>query len=575
MKTAMKKLLSLMLVAVLLVSAVPFQASAEVLGDSGDDLIVNQSNDGIIDPQDDGGSNATQTFTTNAKVYVDDQLFWSNNDLTVANGQTLSAVLVPHFPSDYSTAKYTVSVYTKSGNQQANGNWTVDGASEISAYLITNNVNVTVKFLNDNGVTLAKKYDAKVTLNAALLTEFGKSVPNGKKIDGWSVDGNSKSTGTAITLKGDTVITCLLADDSTNTGGSNNGGSNNGGSNNGGSNTATTVAFVVKVDGNTQTVNGSQTQYVTPSEGKGYVVVSNLIKYYFDQNWTTKYNFSHYWISGEGTHEGDNALNDQIPVGKEIHVALTTKGTTTYTVKFFNATNSSNPVKSYTVKKGESVSLEYVKAAASAATPTGYTFLGWKPEDGINNATIYSNDWVSKQAITAKTNFYAVIQKNTTNNDDNGSSGKFTYDVYLHIYAKGNVSTPIKTVNLTSGNWNCVKDDVITLDEVKDVVKSFYTAKNSDGIGYDGIYYSTSTTKTDYVLDKNSYTKISNLDELRKEGYVHLNVWIDNYKAKTSSDADPSNPKTGDTIIMTVTVMGLSTAALAAVYYISKKRAVR
>ena len=115
----------------------------------------------------------------------------------------------------------------------------------------------------------------------------------------------------------------------------------------------------------------------------------------------------------------------------------------------------------------------------------------------------------------------------------------------------------MKTVTLDT--WTCVKDGVITIGEVKEVVKTYYTAKDSDGIGYDGFYYSTSSTKNDYINNKNKTDRIDNLDELRREGYVHLN----------------SNPKTGDTIYMAVTVMGLSAASLAAVYYISKKRAVR
>ena len=563
MKTAMKKLLSLMLVAVLLVSAVPFQASAEVLGDSGDDLIVDQSNDDIIDPQ-----TVTPGASTYDVPYKITGAVQKTGSVKVQPTSTLPQALASVLPANYAKT-YWVNWYKN--ETKGEENWQVGtNATSIGAELTVKQLDVSVSIEGVGTGSVKALITDTLTLNEALVNTAGLQVPAGKKIINWTVNCNAKSTGTKISVDYNLTIVAILGDSNTNT----DGGSNNGGSNNGGSNTATTVAFVVKVDGNTQTVNGSQTQYVTPSEGKDYVVVSNLIKYYFDKNWTAKYDFSHYWISGEGntTHKGDNALNDQISVGKEIHVALTTKGTTTtqYTVKFFNA--NSSLVKSYKVNKGESVSLGYVETAASAATPSGYTFLGWKPE-GSTTATYYSNEYIAGRTIDKDTNFYAVIKKNTTNDDDNGSSGKFPYSVYLHIYAKGNVSTPIKTVTLDS--WTCVKDGVVTLDELKEVVKSFYTAKNDDGIGYDGIYYSTSSTKTDYVNDTNKTARISNLDELRKEGYVHLNVWIDNYKAKTSSTADSSNPKTGDTIIMTVTVMGLSTAALAAVYYISKKRAVR
>ena len=206
-----------------------------------------------------------------------------------------------------------------------------------------------------------------------------------------------------------------------------------------------------------------------------------------------------------------------------------------------------------------------------------------------DNAYTFHHAWVSERqtnlgrndkVYAGETLYIALENKTTSGNSgsgsgsgsDSGSSSKFPYSVYLHIYAKGNVGSPIKTVTLDT--WTCVKDGVITLDEVKEVVKTYYTAKTSDGIGYDGFFYSTSTTKTDYIKDENKTERINNLDDLRTQGYVHLNVWIDNYVAKSSSssNADSTNPKTGDSIYTAVAVMGLSVTALAAVYFINKKR---
>lgn len=197
-----------------------------------------------------------------------------------------------------------------------------------------------------------------------------------------------------------------------------------------------------------------------------------------------------------------------------------------------------------------------------------------------DNAYTFHHAWVSERQtnlgqndkVYAGETLYIALENKTTSGNggsgsgsgsDSGSSSKFPYSVYLHIYAKGNVATPLKTVTLDT--WSCVKDGVVTLDEVKEVVKTYYTAKTSDGIGYDGFYYSTSTTKNDYINNKNKTTRINNLDDLRTQGYVHLNVWIDNYVAKSSSssNADSSNPKTGDSIYTAVAVMGLSVTALA------------
>ena len=239
------------------------------------------------------------------------------------------------------------------------------------------------------------------------------------------------------------------------------------------------------------------------------------------------------------------------------------------------------------VNNSDYVVAEYDVTPANKEYATVENLLNYKWNADWDNVYNFHHAWSNAQQknlakdgkVYAGDTLYIALERKSTSggsssgSGSNGGSSKFPYSVYLHIYAKGNVSSPMKTVTLDT--WTCVKDGVITIGEVKEVVKTYYTAKDSDGIGYDGFYYSTSSTKNDYINDKNKTDRIDNLDELRKEGYVHLNVWIDNAKAKTDSSSTSSNPKTGDTIYMAVTVMGLSAASLAAVYYISKKRAVR
>lgn len=239
------------------------------------------------------------------------------------------------------------------------------------------------------------------------------------------------------------------------------------------------------------------------------------------------------------------------------------------------------------VNNSDYVVAEYDVTPANKEYATVENLLNYKWNADWDNVYNFHHAWSNAQQknlakdgkVYAGDTLYIALERKSTSggsssgSGSNGGSSKFPYSVYLHIYAKGNVSSPMKTVTLDT--WTCVKDGVITIGEVKEVVKTYYTAKDSDGIGYDGFYYSTSSTKNDYINNKNKTDRIDNLDELRKEGYVHLNVWIDNAKAKTDSNSSSSNPKTGDTIYMAVTVMGLSAASLAAVYYISKKRAVR
>lgn len=205
--------------------------------------------------------------------------------------------------------------------------------------------------------------------------------------------------------------------------------------------------------------------------------------------------------------------------------------------------------------------LDKTMSLPKPSVPSGYQFKGWFTEPNGKGAQLNDGTTCTENLANVYYGYFTKVSK-------------FPYSVYLHIYETGNVKTPMKTVTLDT--WTCVKDGVVTLDEIKEVVKTYYTAKTSDGIAYDGIYYSTSSTKTDYVNDQNKTDRINNLDELRRDGYVHLNVWVDNVKAKSDSNSNTSsNPKTGDTIYMAVTVMGLSAASLAAAYYISKKRAVR
>lgn len=170
-----------------------------------------------------------------------------------------------------------------------------------------------------------------------------------------------------------------------------------------------------------------------------------------------------------------------------------------------------------------------------------------------------------------------TINNNNNNNSNNNNSGsnttnKFPYKVYLHIYRDNKVDEPARTIDITNG---IALDGKVTLDEVKSVVKNYYTAKTSDGIGYDGMYLARGNWVSNFVTDSQKYSTIEDTNDMRQTAEVHINVMITNANAKSSSSstADSTNPKTGDNIYMMVTVMGLSAAALAAVYYVSKKRA--
>lgn len=158
------------------------------------------------------------------------------------------------------------------------------------------------------------------------------------------------------------------------------------------------------------------------------------------------------------------------------------------------------------------------------------------------------------------------------NNGGNGTNNKFPYKVYLHIFKDNKVDDPAKTINITEG---IALDGKVTLDEVKTVVKNYYTAKTSDGIKYDGMYLAEGNWVGNFVNDTKKYDTISDTNEMRKTREVHINVMITNANAKSSEKADTTNPKTGDMIMIPVIFMLVSGAAIAGVYFYNKKRSVR
>ena len=154
-----------------------------------------------------------------------------------------------------------------------------------------------------------------------------------------------------------------------------------------------------------------------------------------------------------------------------------------------------------------------------------------------------------------------------------GSTGsnKFPYPVYLNIYKDTLVGSPDKRVEITKG---LALDGVVTLSEVKNVVKNYYTAKDSDGISYDGLYIAEGKWVANYVADTGKYDSID-AGSMSQTGTVYINVMIGNAKVKSTATADASNPKTGDEIFVPIMVMGLTASALAAAYVIGKKRFAR
>ena len=251
-------------------------------------------------------------------------------------------------------------------------------------------------------------------------------------------------------------------------------------------------------------------------------------------------------------------------------------GVTTYNVKFYDVNGSCHW--NIDVASGSTVGVadnttdtQISYAEEHVGTKSGYTFSGWK-KNGTGD--VLSTATVADLAITANTEFRPVFTANSSSSGS-GSSGtttnKFPYPVYLNIYKDTLVGSPDKRVEITNG---IALDGLVSLAEVKTVVKNYYTAKDSDGISYDGLYIAEGNWVANYVADTQKYDSIK-AGEMRQTGTVYINVMIGNAKAKSTSTADTSNPKTGDTIFVPFMVMGVTATALAAAYVFGKKRIAR
>ena len=253
---------------------------------------------------------------------------------------------------------------------------------------------------------------------------------------------------------------------------------------------------------------------------------------------------------------------------------------------FVNTKKAEEPVKPITVKivdaKGNAIAKEF------QVTPVNgkYSVIGdiltqrWKGDwkDSYEFVTAKSDEKGGTLSLSTSINAGDTLvvtlkaKSTSTDNTNNGTTNKFPYKVYLHIFKDNKVDDPAKTINITEG---IALDGKVTLDEVKTVVKNYYTAKTSDGIKYDGMYLAEGNWVGNFVNDTKKYDTISDTNEMRKTREVHINVMITNANAKSSEKADKTNPKTGDMIFIPVIFMVVSSAAIAGVYFYNKKRSAR
>lgn len=529
MKNTMKKLLSLVLVAMLLVCAVPFQAAA---AEEAENLTVKTYVDGkyvadkhvSVNP----GESLTLTKELAETMIKSDKEFvkWTN----MKDEETTGPISYDNLKKANANGYY-VNLYLNKKVEDTR----VDAKVPVKIY-------VDGSYARDGEITVP--VDGAVTLTKELGL---KLVKEDKEFVKWTGASDNEATGVTIKYAGiddgyslklyvatkkaeepAKVITTYIVDDKGN---------------------------AISSDTNFQPVNGKS------------AVISDILTYRWLSTWKDSYEF----VTAKSNEKGnDLSLSTTINVGDTLTVTVKAKSgstpeTGTVRVTFYGTDGKA--VSTYNVTSGSSIDSKKVSDAQSKAdNKTGYTFKGWKID---NKGDLYTSAQVAKLVIKGNVEFYAYLEKDTTT-----TNNKFPYKVYLHIFKDNKVDDPAKTINITEG---IALDGKVTLDEVKTVVKNYYTAKTSDGIKYDGMYMAKGNWVGNFVNDTQKYDTISDTNELRKESEVHINVMITNANAKstTNEKADKTNPKTGDMIFIPVIFMVVSGAAIAGVYFYNKKRSAR
>ena len=329
----------------------------------------------------------------------------------------------------------------------------------------------------------------------------------------------------------------------------------------------TTFSVVFKVDSSDNVVKGPVE--VEPANGSS-ATVANVIKHYFSKTWESAYIFDHAWSSAQ---QKNVALDGEIQVGDTLSVMLKNKPVAIEDI-------------TVTIKIGTTVKVDAQPYNAESAT-INELIRNWN--SGWYDDYMLTSYKVGSTTVTApKTSdvIYAgqTVTINLSKREKEALHDKLSNlkPVILHVYLNNNFNAEHAHYTITS----IAEDGTLDLNnDVKNFLKGYYTAKTSDGITYDGMYVADGYFGVKYLADE-KYVVLGNdadetgnttLDRMRSEGYVHLNVMLTNAKVKSSSSstADSSNPKTGDTIFVPVMVMGATATALAAAYVFGKKRFAR
>lgn len=526
MKNAMKKLMAFALVAIMLVSALPFQASATGCSHSGEGDI----------------------HTVKVQLVLDgeDQDIWPKS---VKNNPTTVGDLIDHKINASSIEGYTFS-------HAFNNNTNQKGGRELK---VNCGDTVRIAFIPDTntcgkcGAEYTDSHDCPYIACPDCGDEYDSI--NGEHACPTVICdecGAGYTKGTAHECAPATA-TCNKCDKTYNVEDGHN---------------CKAITVYIKLDTSDNVIAGPI--YKVPSDGNS-AKVENLLSYCWNSSWGDAYKYDHAWRKSDGNKSLTESAT--VPAGDEVHIMLKTvsNNNNTNNNTSNNTNNNDDPIELTIVVGSKIVHTDDIFKSKATLSNLLNTWDEYDADDYDTDATYACIDgdkttkyYSPSKEVKAGDEVVIYLTKEYSKLNSN--------KVYLHVFMNNDLDDPVKNINITTG---IAADGVVDLDEdVRTLIKQYFSAKDSDGIKYDGLYVSTGDWVGDFLTDtKDEY--VDNIKDLKEDGYVHLNLMITNAKLKSSSTADSTNPKTGDSIFMTVTVMTLSASALALFFFLNKKRAVK
>lgn len=226
---------------------------------------------------------------------------------------------------------------------------------------------------------------------------------------------------------------------------------------------------------------------------------------------------------------------------------------------------TSSSYKTITVEIGEPV-----PALPNPGARDGYTFTQWVSQDKsvlISNKANLSN--VNAHPI------YTPALGTTFHAEWTGSTV-----VYLYIHTNGNTQTATKIVPYyeapSSGTFNTKLINMYSIfpnygdfDDSNDTAYGWYSASQ-----WKNYCANTAANPATSYVDVGSNLDYCELHIMLINGGTSSNVNNNSYNTNTNT-ADKTNPTTGDYIMMAVTVMAISAAALACLFFLKKRKAAK